>query len=370
MKNLFFLILTLGLLSSCGVTKKYEQAKSLKSISLYEDYVSKYPRSKYLNQAKTELNVLYEERDWKSASQANTITAYKRFLSDYPYSKYGVNSEAKIKEIHVREAWSKSSNINTIYAFENFLNTYPDSRYAFDARNKIEQLKDNLAWNEAESQSTVMSYKKYINEFPNGARKATALDRLKEIEVIEPAWNRAFKTNTPAAYRYFLNDYSRSSYSSRAREKLSILESKYWRRATSQKSIAQYQKYLDNFPSGEHIAEAEKAIIDKEVDDIFKGDHGLLPPMSRTGSGYAYATTNDIEIYNNTNYTLTVRYSGSVVSKKIVLKPKQKEKFTLQNGEFRVAASVNAANINNYAGDEKLEGGIYTSEFYILTESY
>jgi outer membrane protein assembly factor BamD (BamD/ComL family) len=370
MKNLFFLILTIGLLSSCGVTKKYEEAKSSKSISLYEDYISKYPRSKYLNQANSELNVLYEERDWKSASQANTITGYERFLTDYPYSNYGVTAEAKIKEIQVWDAWSKSSNINTIYAYENFLNTYPGSGYAFDARNKIEQLKDNLAWKEAESQSTVMSYKKYISEFPNGARKATALDRIREIEVIEPAWNNTVRANTPSAYRDFLNGYSSSSYGSRAREKLSILKSEYWSRATSQKSISQYQRYLDNFPNGEHIADAEKAIIDKEVDNIFKGDHGLLPPMSKTGSGYAYATTNDIEIYNNTSFTLTVRYSGAVASKKIVLKPKQKQKFNLQNGKFRVAASVDAANITNYAGEEKLEGGSFTSEFYIVTERY
>ena len=370
MKNLFLLILTIGLLSSCGVTKKYEEAKSSKSISLYEDYISKYPRSKYLTQAKDELNNLYEERDWKSASQANTITGFERFLTDYPYSRYGTQAESKIKELQEWDAWSKSSNINTIYAYENFLNTCPDSRYAFDARNKIEQLKDNLAWKEAESLATVASYKKYVADFPSGSKKATALDRIKEIEVIEPAWNRAVRANTPSAYQDFLNQYSTSSYSSRAREKLSNLETEYWRQASSQRTISSYQKYLDNFPNGGHVAEAEKAVIDKEVDDIFKGDHGLLPPMSKTGVGYTHATTNDIEIYNNTGYTLTVRYSGTIASKKIVLKPKQKQTFTLQNGNYRVAASVNAANVTNYAGEEKLEGGSYTSEFYIKTETY
>ena len=370
MKNLFLFILTIGLLSGCGVTKKYEEAKSSKSISLYEDYISKYPRSKYLNQAKKELNDLHEERGWKSASQANTITGFQRFLTDYPYSKYGTQAEARIKELQEWDAWSKTSNLNTIYAYENFLRTYPDSRYAFDARNKIEQLKDNLAWKEAESESTATAYEKYIADFPSGARKAAALDRIKEIKVVEPAWNRAVRTNTPSAYRDFLTQFYSSSFNSRAREKLSNLEAEYWRQASSQRSISQYQKYIDNFPNGDHVAQAENAIIDKEVDDIFKGDHGLLPPMSKTRVGYSQATTNDIEIYNNTIYTLTVRYSGSIASKKIVLKPKQKQTFALQNGNYRVAASVKAANVNNYAGEEKLEGASYTVEFYIKTETY
>ena len=77
--------------------------------------------------------------------------------------------------------------------------------------------------------------------------------------------------------------------------------------------------------------------------------------MSKTSSEYTYTPTNDIEIYNNTKYILTVRYSG-VESMKIVLSPKEKKTINLKNGDYRVTASVNAANVTNYAGKEKLEG--------------
>ncbi len=370
MRSYVFLILTIVLLSSCGVTRMYEDAKTSQSIVLYEAYISEYPRSKFLKQATEELNTLYEERDWKSANQAKSQTAFECFLRDYPYSKYGRQAEEKIKEIQESDAWKKTVNIDLIYAYENFLSSYPASRYAFDARNKIEQLKDELAWKVAESESTVDSYQKYISEFPNGTKKVLALDRIKEIEIVKPAWNRTVKANTPDAYRDFLSQYSQSSFSSIARNKLSVLEREHWYQATNKKSIALYQAYLKNFPNGEHSAEAEKAIIDLEVDNIFKGDYGQLPPMSKTSAGYTYATTNDIEIFNNTAYTLTVRYSGSLESKKIVLSPKQKRKFTLENGNFRVTASVDAANVTNYAGKENLEGRSYTSEFYIETETY
>lgn len=353
-----------------GTTKKYEEAKSSQSISLYESYISNYPRSKYLNQAKAELALLYEEKDWRTAVQVNSISGYERFLSKYPDSKYGTRAKASIEEIQERDAWSTTLSINTIYAYENFLTTYPDSRYAFEARNRIEQLKDNLAWKEAETQSTLDSYKKYISDFPNGSWKSTALDRIREIEIIEPAFDNAVKANTPYAYRDFLSQYSNSSYGAKAREKLSILEAEFWQQAVRNNTISRYQRYIDNFPHGIHINEAQKAIIDKEVDDIFQGDHGRLPPMSRTNAGYTSATTNDIEIFNNTSYTMTVRYSGDIESRKIVLSPKQRQSVFLQNGSYRVTASVNAANVSNYAGEEKLEGGRYSSEFYIKTETY
>ena len=370
MKKHYLILFILGLLSSCGVSNNYKEAKSSKSILAYENYISKYPRSKYLPQAKEELNDLYEERDWNAANQANKITVFERFISDYPCSEYRTQAESKIRELEEWEAWSKCLNINTIYAYENFINAFPVSRYTSDAKIKIEQLEDNHAWQEAESIGTVVSYKKYLADFPRGSNRATATYRIEEIEVVEPAWNRAVKENTPLAYQDFLDQYSNSSFVSKVREKLLSLEIEFWRQARTQRSITLYQKYLDNFPAGSHVAEAEKAIIDIEVDDIFKGDHGLLPPMSKASVGFTNSTTNHIEIYNNTSYTLTVRYSGSIASKKIVLKPKQKQTFTLQNGNYRVAASVNATNVNNYAGDEKLEGGRYTSEYYIKTESY
>ncbi len=372
MKNIVLLLLAIGLSSGCGVTKRYEEAKASNSIQTYEDYISKYPKSKYLQQAKDELAELYEERDWSSARKSNAISGYNRFISDYPYSKYTSEAEKRIKKIEEENAWSKSVNINSINSYENFISSYPASHYVLDAKNKIQKLKDNLAWEEAELESTVESYRKYISAFPNGLKKAIALDKIKEIEVIRPAWDRTLKSNTPDSYRSFIGQYRHSSYSVVAQQKLEGLESDYWKQAESKNSISQYQKYISNFPNGRHIPEAEKEIIDIEVDNIFKGDHGKLPPMSKTASGYSYTTSNDIEIYNNTTYTLTVRYSGSgsLESKKIVLAPKQKQTFTLQNGDYRVAASVNVANVTNYAGKEKLEGGSYSSEFFIETSTY
>ena len=107
-----------------------------------------------------------------------------------------------------------------------------------------------------------------------------------------------------------------------------------------------------------------------EVDAIFSGDYGLLPPMNRTSGTYIQTTNNNVEIFNNTKYTLTVRYSGTLESKKIILLPGQRKSVSIRNGSYRVAASVSLSNVRNYAGNETLSGGDYSSEYYIVTERY
>ena len=42
----------------------------------------------------------------------------------------------------------------------------------------------------------------------------------------------------------------------------------------------------------------------------------------------------------------------------------------LKNGKYRVAASVSASNVSNYAGNENLQGGNYSVDYYISTYRY
>jgi len=74
-----------------------------------------------------------------------------------------------------------------------------------------------------------------------------------------------------------------------------------------------------------------------------------------------------IAVTNNTEYTLVVRYSGPD-TKKIILKPNESTTVYLSNGYYKVAASVNAADVRNFAGNYNLEGGEYSKSFYIKTE--
>jgi len=365
-------LLTIAVLlfaTSCGTTKKYEQTKATNSINAYENYLAKYPKSKYANLAKQDLVKLYEVRDWENTKYANTISKYKEFISKYNNSKFILQANKRISELEVQHAWAKAKNNNSIYDYESFLAIFPNSKYAIIAKNKIEQLKEERAWNQAERWGTLNAYENFLTNFPYGDYSLKAAKKIKELEIILPEWEKATKKNSVGAYRLFLGKFPYASFATKAKDKLKVLEHKKWTTAKQKNTITLYKNYLSDFPHGAFSEEAEKRIIDLEVDAIFKGNHGKLPPMSQSSSNFNnHYAESEVEVFNNTEYSLTLRYSGPK-SKKVIFKPKEKKTFNLHKGTYRVAASVNVSGVRNYAGTEKIIGGmIYESQYYIKSE--
>jgi hypothetical protein len=369
---LFLLII----LSGCATKKDYLSAISANSISVYENYKDKHPKSKYVPEIDEKLDVLYDQRDWRSANSSNTIYSYNQYLRKHPSGSYVNETQEKIKYLEElkreTEHWQIAKKDNSIRSFEFFLEQYPKSRYTYEAKRNISNLKDKNAYYVAFDQNTIDSYKTYLRQYPYGKYSSDAKEKIKKIEedlYILPIWKKTLKLNTYNGYKKFYYNYSHSSYASLAIDKMGDLDLKGWNNAKKWNSIKSYMNYISWYSDGDYIDEANKKIIDLEVDNIFKGDYGQLPSMNKTSYGYANHTANEIDIYNNTSYTLTVRYSG-VESKKVVLKSKRRSTISLKNGNYRIAASVNASGVRNYAGNENLTGANYSIEYYITTSRY
>jgi hypothetical protein len=139
-----------------------------------------------------------------------------------------------------------------------------------------------------------------------------------------------------------------------------------WNSAKFKNTIDAYSDFILKYPLNFNVPEAEKRIIDLEVEAIFKADHGELPPLTKSDEYNPYSSTNTVSIFNNTDHTLTIRYSGNE-SKKIVIAPKGTVKTTLKSDMYKITASVDAKFVRNYAGEEYLTGGEYEAEYYIVT---
>ena len=216
---------------------------------------------------------------------------------------------------------------NPLQKLEDFMKKNKGTAFEERAESYLETVCDSL-YNIAKLNATVVGWRQYQRVVPSSYYR----DSEEEIEEIE---NQTWNT-----------------------------EPKAWQQATAENSLSAYNKYKSLYPKGAHINQCEKKIIDLEVSSIYAGEHGTLPAMERTGNGGG--TTSYITVTNSTSYTLTILYSGPD-SKKLVIEASGTKSIRLKNGQYKVAASVNAYNVSRYAGTENLRGGNYSADYYIST---
>ena len=167
------------------------------------------------------------------------------------------------------------------------------------------------------------------------------------------------------AYEMYLKNYPNARFGDRARTRLAAmnLDRPDWEKALKKHSIEGYVQFLKSHPKSAFAEKARGMIVDLEVSDIMRGKHGELPSPTRTSEdpGRTYSI---VRIHNDTKYNLTIRYSGPE-SFKAAFSADEKGAIELLRGQYRVAASVDASSVQNYAGTMKSEGGEYQSQFYI-----
>jgi len=137
-----------------------------------------------------------------------------------------------------------------------------------------------------------------------------------------------------------------------------------WERACALGDEASFKRYLAMYPYGAHSGEANKKIIDIHVDEALKNAHNELPGIDLVEEDED-SPTSTILIKNNTEYPLTVYYSG-VDSKSTVIAAYHSATVVVKNGDYKIAASVPDAKVRPYAGITTLVGGKYETGYYIV----
>ena len=214
-----------------------------------------------------------------------------------------------------------------------------------------------------------------VNDIPTETKDEELNERLLHLvaDRANEEYAKAESENTVEAWEHYM-DIVPSMYFNDATERIGAArenllwqnETTAWQTASERNSTEAMQKYLDIYPNGRHSSQAEKKLIDLEVDAIFANEHGELPPMER---GYSNgSSSSNIEITNQTQYELTINYSG-IESKRMVIPAHSTRSIRLKNGYYRLSASVGHG-ISPFAGTETLDGGDYSSRFYIITTRY
>lgn len=356
------------MLGSCSTKKEFYQTQQINTIDAYEQFLGKNPESRFSQAAQQRLNELKHEKAWNDAITQHTIESLNQYLSFYPNGSHKSEAEKILKKIEEEQNWNEALDQNSMDGFESFISKYPNSVNKLRAEEKLFDLKLENNWSTIKGTESIEDLETFRIDFPESRYDKECIDLIDYLEAYQLDWENLLQAPSIGLIRVFLDKYSGMTLADSAKQKLAELDEFQWEAASLKDDIESYEKYLELLPDGEHADQADKRIIDLEVKKVFGGRYGSMPPMDRVSSS-EYYDTNEIEVFNNTSYTLTILYSGPN-SKRIDIEPKKKINFKLPNGKYKVAAWVSTASVGKFAGTENLEGGSYSVEYYISTSYY
>lgn len=247
---------------------------------------------------------------------------------------------------------------DTIPAYVSYLEYFPKSSYSDRARDRLRVLREPEVWAHASHSNDVKVLRDYIRTYPKGIHRDEALTRVREFA--DAQWQGVAGGRSVKAIEKFLRENPETSMRDAAKRRIQELHDD-WTWVRKQDSLPHYRRFAERFPDHPEQAWIQKRIIDLEVNEIASGEVRGMPkaqPLTRGG------VSAEVRVENKTDYELTVRYSGPD-SKKLVLPSGAVRTVSLLPGEYRVAASVSASNVMNYFGSETMQGGTYSSSFYI-----
>lgn len=180
-------------------------------------------------------------------------------------------------------------------------------------------------------------------------------------------WDALRESKDDGSLLLFADKYSDTKYAKLATNRAERLYDDYMF-VKDKDTISAYRKYIVRNPNGQFVADANKRIIDLEVEDIARGDHGKLFAPHRSYSGYGgYGTIAKIALKNSTSYTIDVMYSGKIQSYKRSIEPNGSTTLSVAPGSYKVVVRAKGSGVRPFYGENDLNAGEYSEEFYIQT---
>ena len=143
------------------IYQAYVDACNAGTISSLENFISKYPNSKYVPQAKKRIE---DYNMWKKAKEQNTISAYNSYLSNSSILAYKEDANKAIKNIQAEIEWDNCQNSNDEDKLNAFIQSFPSSSYINQAKYRLNILKGEKYYS-TNDYTFAYSYLKDANNF-------------------------------------------------------------------------------------------------------------------------------------------------------------------------------------------------------------
>jgi hypothetical protein len=294
------------------------------------------------------------------SSFQDSVPSYEGFVNRFPSSDYADSAKERIRILKEPEVWAQAMETDQIEALRGYVRVYPDGKHLDAAKQRVTELAD-AQWKPISDTDSKNEVLKFLRRYPETTKTSEAEARI--VTIADGQWRKIAASRSVPAINKFLEDYPETTMRSEAEHRIQELYND-WDWVREQDSLDHFNRFVARNPNHPERRWIDKRIIDLEVREIAAGEYGEMPraqPLSYGGS------TVEVEVVNQTDYELTVRYSGPD-SKKLVIPKGETQKVSFPPGDYKVAASVTAANVRNYYGADTMRGGKYSSSFYIQSE--
>jgi hypothetical protein len=248
---------------------------------------------------------------------------------------------------------------DTDEAYTEFLERFDGTDHADTAKERLRKMREDGVWQKAATSGDYTDLRNYERIYSyDGKYLAEAKAAL--AKVADQQWLQLANSRSEPELQAFLAKFPETTNREAALTRIQQLHDD-WDWVREQDKLEHYRAFASRFPQHAEAAWLEKRIIDLEVQAIAAGEFGTIPNPEPVTIG---GTMAQLEVKNDTGYTLTLLYSGRE-SRRLVVPVGATGTLELAPGDYHVAASVAAANVTNYYGTQSLQGAHYGSSFYI-----
>ena len=112
--------------------EQYNPYKLQNTIEGYREFIAKYPKNLFVNEAKLQI----ENLEFSPYEREDNIEGYMEFKIRYPDNRYVYKASIKIEQVEFK----RYEKIDTIEAYKEFLLKYPESTFAILAKERLQEL--------------------------------------------------------------------------------------------------------------------------------------------------------------------------------------------------------------------------------------
>lgn len=358
---IIFFVLTMFFLFLSSDFWKWSMAKRADTLVAYRNYKADFPSGAHVKDAENRIAAFAAaafEKLPKPYSEKN-IAAYLRKFKEFPV--------ADVKRRVVNDMLLKND-LDYYTAYDRMFCDDDEFKSTIDA--KIRERESEL-WAEC----SVSEDRDFLAALCKGVRTKDIADRFRErIRILDEKaelelWEKRYENSRDirgleklVADKVFSSDVVLKRLRARVEELYGDFD------AVAAKGTKEaYEKFLEKKPDSPMADAARRKIVDLEVSEIAKSEHGAFsmsdPLPNFSGERFELAT---IELENQTSHVITVRYSGPE-SVKVAIPPFGKKTITVPAGNYKIAVTTVQPRVRPFYGENNVSGGKYSERFYIST---